>query len=268
MAVFDALRRTPDALRRNPVLFVPVLVVALFQLPQLVLQGWNPLLASLVSFGFSLVYLVAVPFFQGGLLGMADEALDGVTSLGSFLREGRANYVSMLVAYLLVLAVSIVLVIVGVLGAVFGGALLFVGGGQPGVAQLAVLGVVGLVILLAYLTLVFFVQFYGQAIVLEDCGAIDGLRRSVGLVRRNLLSALGYSVLVGVLGGVVGLFLGAVSLLSSPESAALLGLPQPSIAVVAAASLVVVIGAAALGTLLAVYSVAFYRAISRGSNAA
>lgn len=144
MAVFDALRRSPGALRRNPVLFVPVLVVALFQLPQLVLQGSNPLLASLISFGLSLVYIVAVPLFQAGLLGMADEALDGVTSLGSFLREGRANYVSMLVAYLLVLAASFVLVIVAVIGGVFGGALLFVGGGQPGVAQLAVLAVVGL----------------------------------------------------------------------------------------------------------------------------
>jgi len=42
MAVLSALRRTPGALQRNPVLFVPVLVIMLFQVPQVVLQSIDP----------------------------------------------------------------------------------------------------------------------------------------------------------------------------------------------------------------------------------
>lgn len=33
MAVFRALRQTPEALLRNPILFVPFVVLTLFQLP-------------------------------------------------------------------------------------------------------------------------------------------------------------------------------------------------------------------------------------------
>jgi hypothetical protein len=100
MAVLSALRRTPGALQRNPILFVPVLVITLFQVPQLVLQSINPLLASVVSLEFSLIFILVKPFFQAGIIGMADEALDGRTSLESFLREGKVNYVSVLVACL------------------------------------------------------------------------------------------------------------------------------------------------------------------------
>lgn len=37
MAVLKVLRQMPSALQRNPILFVPVLAILLFQIPQLVL---------------------------------------------------------------------------------------------------------------------------------------------------------------------------------------------------------------------------------------
>ena len=109
MVVLNALRRTPGALRRNPVLFVPILVISLFQVPQLALQAVNPLLSSIVSLGLSLVLLVVMPFFQGGLIAMADEALDGRTAVQTFIEAGKTNYVSILVASLALMAVNFVL---------------------------------------------------------------------------------------------------------------------------------------------------------------
>lgn len=264
MAVLNALRETPSALLRNPVVLLPVFVLSALQLPQLVLQSINPLLSSLVSLVVSLLMIVAVPFFQGGLVGMSAEALDGRTSLATFLDVGKSRYVSLLGAYLLMFALNLVLglaVLVPLLigGVVLGG--LGLGGGGPARASLVVLAVVGIVaviVLLAYLLLVFFLQFYGHAIVLEDLGAIDGLKRSASRVRHNLLPTLGYSVLVGVLGGVAGIVFGAGSWLTTPETASLLGLPSPSLPAVVAIALVITALATGFGAFLAVYSVAFY----------
>lgn len=89
MAVLNALRRTPSALARNPVLFVPILALALVQVPQLALQSINPLLSSVVSLAMSLVFIVVIPFFQGGTIAMADESLDGRTPSRRSSRQGR-----------------------------------------------------------------------------------------------------------------------------------------------------------------------------------
>jgi hypothetical protein len=71
MAVLNALRRTPSALRRNPVVLVPILVISLFQIPQLALQAVNPLLSSVVSLVaiVGLLVLVVGTLF-GGFLGV------------------------------------------------------------------------------------------------------------------------------------------------------------------------------------------------------
>ena len=98
MAVLEALRETPSALLRNPVVLIPVAIIAVLQIPQLVLQSVSPLLSSLVSMGLSLLMIVFIPFLQGGLIGMSTEALDGHTSLETFVDVGKANYVRLLVA--------------------------------------------------------------------------------------------------------------------------------------------------------------------------
>jgi len=262
MAVLKALRRTPGALRRSPVLFVPILVLLLFQVPQLVLQSVDPLVAGVVSLGLSLLFVFVMPFFQAGVVGMADEALDGHTSLGRFLDEGRSNYVSVLVAYLLLVAVNFVIGFVVFFVAIFGGFAFFgdVGGGT----NLAVLGTVGVIaggLVLAYLLFVFLIQFYAQAIVIDDFGAVAGIEHSVSVVRQHLVSTLGYTLLATVLGGVAGLVFAVAGLLASPRSAAALPVPELSLAgTVGVAGLVVLLGTL-FGGFFAVYSVAFYRAL-------
>jgi len=268
VALQTALRRTPSTLASNPVLFVPVLVLALLQVPQLLLQSSAPILASIVSLALSALYLVLVPFIQAGLIGMADEALDGRTSLATFVAAGKEYFVSVFVVYLILLAVNIVLGvvafvagIVGVVGLSPGGA----AGSGPNTALLAVVAVVVLAAVLAYLVVAFLIQFYGQAIVIDDYGAIDSITHSVGVVRRNLVSVLGYTLLVGVLAGAFGLVVGLGSALAAPSMS---GTPVdpfavglPSLGAVGASALVVVLGTL-FGGFFGTLSVAYYRELT------
>jgi hypothetical protein len=259
MAVLKALRQTPSTLQRNPILFVPVLVILLFQIPQLVLRAVNPLVASIVSMVLSLVFIFVMPFFQAGIVGMADEALD------SFLREGKSNYVSVLAASLVLVAVNFVLGFVAFFVAIFGGfAILSDTGVGIGIVGLVIIGLIGALVVLAYLLFVFFVQFYSQAIVVDDLGAVDGLKHSISVVRHHLVSTLGYSVLVGILGGIAGGVFGIASLLSSPQSTSALALPEVSLAGVVGVTLLVIAFGTLFGGFFGVYSVAFYRTINPG----
>ena len=264
MAVLNALCRTPAALRRNPVVLVPILVILLVQVPQLILQAVNPLLSSVVSLGLSLGFLVVLPVFQGGLIAMADEALDGRTSLQTFVDEGKANYVPFLVAYLALVAVSSVLGMVTVLAALFGG-LFVIGSGGLDSANIAVLAGIGLivaVVVLLYFLALFFIQFYGQAIVLEDTGAVDGIKRSVSVVREHLVSTFGYTVLVGLFGGVFGGVVGVFPLLLSPRAPTTLPLPELSLSIVGLGGLIVLAVGTLFGGFFGVYSVSFYRELT------
>jgi len=261
--VLSSLRRTPNTLRENPVLFVPVLIVMVFQLPQLALQSIDPILSSIVSLGLSLVFIVVLPFFQGGLIGMADEALDGRTTLRTFVEDGKSNYISILVAYLALMAINFVLGMIAFVGAIFGGAVHFQSGGlqSANTALLAVIAVIVAVVLLVYLFLIFFAQFYGQAIVLEDLGVVDGFKRSISVVRHHLVSTLGYSLLGVIIGGLAGVVFAAVSIILSPQSTTMFAFPDPSLPIVVGVGLIVVAGGILFGGFFAVYSVWFYRAI-------
>lgn len=263
MTVLQALRRSPSALVRVPTLVVPALVLFALQFPQLVLQSTSPLVASVVSLGASLLMLVVLPFFQGGLVGMADEALDGDSSLGAFVEYGKANYVQILIAYLVVLVVNFVLgfvlFFVGV-GAVLSGVF------ELSTAALVVLGLVALVVALAYAVFAFLVQFYGHAIVLEGYSAIDGLKRSYGVVRSNLRAALGYTLLAMVVGAVFGLLFGGLSVLTTPEAARVYGLPVLSTGGIVTVAVVLTVVGAVFSSFFVVYSVAFYRLVTRGDD--
>ncbi|WP_435065161.1 hypothetical protein [Halobaculum sp. EA56] len=260
MALQTALRRTPSALARNPVVFVPAFALSALQVPQLLLQSSAPLVAAGVSILGSLLSVVLAPFVQGGLFGMADEALDGRTSLSTFLREGRDNYVTLFVVYLLLIGLNLALGVLVFIGAVVGVFGVAAGdGGGPGAVLLAVAALVGGGVLLAYLLVVFLIQFYGQAVVLDGLGAVDSLRHSAGLVRRNLASVLGYTLVVGALSAAFGIAVALASAAGATPPAAdpfAVGLPSPADAAVAA---LVLAGSTLFGGAFGVLSVAFYR---------
>ena len=285
MAALQSIRPTVSGIVRNPIL---VLVTALFgvsQLPNLLVQPTSPVLASAISLVTFGVLVLVLPFFQGGLLGMADEALDGGTGLGTLVATGKANYVSLLLGYFVLLAVNMIFGFIAFMGAlivVVGGSVAGMGGDGAAAVDaptlgfdptlLVVVAVVAVVFVLAYLLVAFFVQFYAHAVVLDDAELVDGFRRSAGLVRSNLLSVFGYTALLTVGGAVVGLLAGGGSLLFGPQQPpnspfAAIASVEPTTAVLAAVALGYVLVTGVVGAFYATYSVAFYRSI-RGDSAA
>lgn len=276
MVALQALRPAAGATARNPVLFAVAAAFGLLQLPGILARMIDPLVGSLVSLAVSAVSVFVVPLFFAGIVGMANEALDGHTSLGTFLRDGRDHYLSVFVVYLLLFAVNFALGAVGFLVAIFGGVLFLAGEGSVDLVPLVILGVVGAVVVIAYLLVVFFTQFFGHAIVVDDLGAVDGLKRSAWCVRHSLTSVLGYSILVGAGGALFGLVAGAFSLLTAPTvrsdgspSSALgpggtpvgIDVPSPGPAGIAALVVVLVVASGLFGGFFAAYSTAFYRRI-------
>jgi hypothetical protein len=208
------------------VLFVGGLATAAIVAPQTVLSyvgnfGGDPLggFAGVAASVLSILTFFVTPLVVAGTLGMAREALDeGRTSLDTFTGVARDRYVSLLLAFLLQVGLTVAL---GILAAivVFVGllALLFVvglgasagGAAGPGafldavgVGALAVGALTLLVAALVFYLPLFFVQFFHVSVVTERAGAVEGFKRSFRAVRHNLLSSLGFTVLnflVGVL---------------------------------------------------------------------
>jgi len=278
MAVLEALQTAIGAVRRNPALFVVAAAFSLLQLPGLVAQSLSPLVGGLVSLGFSGITIFVTPFFFGGIIGMANEAIDGRTSIGTFVGEGKANYVPVLVVYLSLFAVNLVLGFVIVFAAIVGGFLFFQSGGQLHTVPLVALGAVGLLTLLGYLVIAFAVQFFGHAIVVDDRRAVEGVKRSVWCVRHNLVAVLGYTLVTTVGGAAFGLFGGLFSVLTSPRLsgpgrgvdgatatplANLLPVDIPAVGLAGTVGLAVllVVASGLFGGFFAAFSTAFYRRI-------
>ena len=267
--VFQALRAGSSALRRNPSIIGIVLLVSLLQIPSQFAQLAGPLVSTVLSIGVILLSILFVPFVFAGLIGMADEALNGKTNFGTFVEAGKRHYTSMLGAYFLVLGGSVVLGIIAFLGfAVFGIAVFSVVGGASGAGMsgVALGGIVLAVIVGLFLLFVplFFVQFYGQAIVLDGQGAIGGFKRSASLVRRNVLSVFGYSILVFGVGIVFGFFSSIPSTLLSVQTAQpspAPGFPEIPLSILAGVIIVGTILMGLIGSLFLTFSVAFYRSL-------
>lgn len=260
MAVLNALRKVPGALARNPILIALVGLFGLMQAPQLLAQYVSPILSLAVSALLFVVYIFGVPFAQGGIIAMADEALRTKTKSGMFVQAGKENYVSLLAAYLAVTGVVLVLMF-AVFAGIFAGIFSATTGSQTG---LLIGLVVGLVVGLIYLVFAFFIQFYSHEIVLNDASTVSGLKGSVGLVRRNLLSTAGFFLVMmaGILaiGGVVAV----AQFFLLPQSAATTATAVPAQLPLTSALAQIVLTTvltALIGSLGALYSVAFYEEI-------
>lgn len=262
MAVSQALRSVPGILREQPVLFVPLAIFALLQVPQFFVQWLDPIVSILFSLVLTGVFLFVTPLFYAGTIGMANDAAAGErTSMSRFWLHARENYASVLAAYLLVsvfgFAFSIVFGVIAFVVAVTIGI-------QPD--NLLVIGIaalVGLVLIAAYLVVMFALHFYPHAIVVDGTGAIDGLKRSVSVVRHNLKAVVGYGLVSIVLGALMGAVYVGVSFLAFPSSS-MPGEtpPQPDLLTAALGVVTASLAMTIFATALAVFSVAFYRAIT------
>ena len=203
MAAIAALRTALGSLGRNPVLFLGGLLYGIVVLPQSALQLAG---VPLAPTALQMLTFFVTPFVVAGIIGMADEALGGDTSLGTLRAVGTDEYVPLLVGNFVKLAIAITF---GIALAVAGVAVaLTVGvgplsGGTAGAGALALGGGVLLLIVLAFLLVSFFIQFYPVLIVLTDADAVGSFTESYGFVRRNLVATLGYSVIRFVVGLVI-----------------------------------------------------------------
>jgi len=202
MAVFSSLRTALGSLVYNPVLFVASFLIGLVTLPQNALSLLGvPLAPTLLQ----LVTFFITPFILAGLIGMAVEAQADGTAVGTLSREGKQHYVPLLLGTLLRTAIQfafgLVVALFGVVAFVvgIGGAGAISDGGlDPGV----LVGSLGLVFVafllfavLPYIVVMFLIQFFPVAIVAEDRDVIEAFKRSYGVVRSNVISTVGYSIL-------------------------------------------------------------------------
>ena len=198
MGISSSFADSIDALKRNPVLFVAALVVSALSVAALVVQAtYPPENAGLLSSGASFVVQLISLLFVGGAYAMARDGLRGRTSLGTLVEEGKEHYVSLLGATILLAIVAVVsMVVVLILGfiGIFAVGPSVVGGDATGLGL-----VLSGLYLLGFLP-IFFLQFYGPAVVVSGASAVESIKRSFGVVRRNLLRTLGFDlVLVAVM---------------------------------------------------------------------
>ncbi|TKX71978.1 MULTISPECIES: hypothetical protein [Halorubrum] len=280
MPALRSIRPAAGAVARNPSLVVVSALFALAQLPDLLVgPAAGPELSAAVSASTFGVLILVAPFFQGGLLAMADEALDEPTRTGTLVAGGKEHYLPLLVAYLALLGVSLAFgflaffgAILGVAGSVASEPAGFVTVPAEAVTPLAAVAIIVVGLFAAYLLVTFFIQFYAHAIVVDGAELVAAFRRSVRVVRSNLGAALLYTVLLTAGAAAFGLLVGVASLALSPPPA-VENVPAwvPTVevgtlgAVGIGAGVIAVTGV--LGALWATYSVAFYRALSERTPA-
>lgn len=199
MAVFESFRDGWTALRTTPwLLLAGGLLVGLPLVGALDLGTAEPAADLAVGLLF--------PFVLGGFLATAVTAVrGGECSLRSFLRAGAANYLRLAGAAVLfavgIAALMTVATMLGFLPLVFLavadlGEVTAVGAGLGAAVSLAAT-------LVALVATLLFLQFSAPAIVAEDRGVVDAFRRSGALVRRNLGSTVGFTLLWGLVVGAV-----------------------------------------------------------------
>jgi hypothetical protein len=170
-----------------------------------------------------------------------------------------------------------------VLAAVIGFALLFgllaIGAvGDPGAGGFGVLAVIGIAVvgllLLVFVGVpLFFLQFYAAAIVVEECGIVDGFRRSVRLARDRWVSVLGFDgvlLALGTVTAVVSLLVYPVDLFAVPTEPGA-GAPSATLSPDPFSIGAFLVWSLLSGTLLGgfqyVYYIAFYRSLTRDAPA-
>lgn len=261
MAVITALRDAVTLLRKHPILFVPMAVFAVLQVPQLFTNTLDPLISIAGSLLFTAVFAFVTPVFHAGTIGMADDVASGRrTSLSRFWTHVKEHYVSVLGAYLVVLGVSFGFGFLLSFGGIFAFAAVI--GTDAGLGVTVVVGAVIALVALLYMIGLFAVHFYAHAIVIEDQGVASGLTRSVEVVRHNIVSVLGYGVLSTVIGGVVGAIYGGLMMLVFPMSGTPgEPAPMPDLVPAVLGSAGVVVTMTVFTTFFLAFSVTFYRAL-------
>lgn len=196
MGAISTLKSTPGTLQNNPVIFAGVFL--------LMIVGAIGSVAQTVSTGGILLFIavtfLVTPFFTAGVIGLIEQSLIADARLSTIIAKGKKYYLTLLGATILQG------ILFGVLGALVG-----VGGVFVGIFMLGALGPigsglgVGALILLLIIVPLFFLQFFDLAVVVSDTGVVEAFKHSYSVVRQNILSVLGFSILFNLIGAIVAI---------------------------------------------------------------
>lgn len=196
MGAISTLTSTPETLRNNPVIFVGVFILIIVGAIGSVAQA----LSTVGVFVFAAVFFLVTPFFSAGVIGLIERSLTVDASLSTILSKGREYYVTLLVATIFQgLLFGVLGAIVGIVG-VFAGIFAVAGLGPVG-AGVAITGMILLIIVVP----LFFLQFFDLAVVVSDTGALESFKRSYSIVKQNIRSVLGFSILINLIGAIVAI---------------------------------------------------------------
>lgn len=210
----DALPMGVRNVRKNPkligisyalvIVMIPLAIVgAIIAVLLSFIPILGPVLARLVV-GIPLKILIL-----GGMVGAAGAGFAGSVSFGDYLDSVKDNFTSLFGAFALfeviIFAITIGVVIVALFVLGFGSLLGSTTSRAPMASAGLGLGVValyfGTIVLVLTIAMVF--QFLDVAVVLGDHGAVDAFKESWRLTREAPLSVFGYSIMRGLLGGIV-----------------------------------------------------------------
>jgi hypothetical protein len=153
----------------------------------------------------SILFILLSIFIQGGILGVVrDLVKQGILKIGKFINYGKKYYLRLLglglLIMLIILVIGLIAAIIVAIGAPTGNSVVI---GITSILALIV-GAVGL-----YVMLLLFLAPY--IMVADDLGVIEAMKKSIDIVRRNLLKVLGLAVMLVLIAFGMGFVLGVVT---------------------------------------------------------
>lgn len=212
---------------------------------------------AIITLVMLIVFMLISVFLTAGLTGMAKEAVRAnKTSLGDLWTYGKKYFLRMLGLYIVIfVALMIYAVVIGVvLGFLIGAAV-----DLSGSSMIASLGMI-LIILIALILGILFaliIYFAPYALVLDDLGVIDSLRKSYRLFMDNKAEVFIFVIALALINIIISIVISVISFVL-----ALI----PIVGIFLMAIIDIVVTAAVLG-LFAVWAVRKYDALT-GSRAA
>ncbi len=206
MGVMESIKKGFSVTFRNlPLVALLFVFGAIWNLAQLKLApaapvGTAPAPPSPVAIAAGLAFVLISIFVQGGTLGFIRDAVkQGGANFSVFTQSGGKYYLRLLLAGLFIG----VIVGVFVLGAVLAVSYLTQAQAAIGVVIAAILGAIGI-----YVVLLMFLTPY--IIVAEDAGVMVSIKKSITMVKHNILKVLGLTLLLVAVGFLAGLLIGVL----------------------------------------------------------
>ncbi len=197
----DSFRVSLVLLRENILIFGIVFVIGILSLPftaPQVLLGFS-FVRMVDIWLFYIIFLLIMPYFAGGILGMVKEAHEGKNiDFETFKIEGRRHYLHLLIAYVAYINFFFILFAVVIRFA------FFIAGTQILAKRGIWLGKHGIMFLrlsmatstLIAIPLLYFFQFFDLGIVIDGYGVVKSFKESFRFVWARKVSVLGFTLLL------------------------------------------------------------------------